>query len=513
MSLSPRYVTTPIYYLNGPPHLGHAYTTIAADFMARFWRLEGRKCYFLTGSDEYGQKIAAAAAAQNLSPQVYVDQMVLPFQEMVRRLGATANDFLRTTEARHQSGAQAFWRQLQEAGFIYRGTYSGWYAVTDEAYYSEEDIKDGKAPTGAPVTWMEEVCYFFKLSAFQEPLLRFYEENPNFIAPSSRYNEVKRWVERGLQDLAISRSHFSWGIPVPGDQEHVMYVWVEALSNYITALGYPDEKTDLFKTFWPEALHLLGKDILRFHGVYWPAFLMALGLPLPRKIFAHGWWTNKEQKMSKSVGNVVDPFRLVEEYGLDPLRYFLLREISFGGDGDFSEKALVGRLNADLANDLGNLVQRVLGFIHKHLQGKMPESFPETALPQGTHLRIWGEELYPKLQNCIEAQALSKYLEIVWEGIALGNQFVDLLKPWVLVKSERVEDHHILQEGMATLCETLRIIGIFILPAMPQSGEGVLKQLGLLLRSPWTLSEIPSLKTHAAFPPPSPLFPRRDVSP
>lgn len=389
--LEARYITTPIYYLNDKPHLGHAYTTIAADFLARFWRLEGRPVHFLTGTDEHGQKIARAASEKGLDIHVHVDQMASLFQEMTKEVDAVPDDFIRTTQERHKKGAQAFWTCLAEAGFIYKGVYAGWYAVRDEAYYAADDIQDGKAPTGAPVEWVEEKCYFFKLSAFQEPLLRFYEENPDFIAPPGRYNEVKRWVERGLQDLAISRSTFSWGVPVPNDDDHVMYVWVEALSNYITALGYPACESPLFKTFWEHAVHLVGKDILRFHGVYWPAFLMAAGLPLPKRLFAHGWWTNEGQKISKSLGNVIDPLTLIAKWGVDPFRYFVLREISFGNDGDFSESALQGRFTADLANDLGNLAQRVLAFLQKHFQGCVPPSLLHAALPEGKEVRGWCE--------------------------------------------------------------------------------------------------------------------------
>ena len=338
------YVTTPIYYVNDKPHIGHAYTSIACDVLARFLRIDGAEVKFLSGTDEHGQKVEKSAAEKNVSPQELADENSEHFRELLKHLNISNDDFIRTTEERHKQGAQAFWKEIQKNGHIYLDKYSGWYSVRDEAYYQESELIDGKAPTGADVEWVEEPSYFFKLSAFEDKLLDLYEANPAFIAPESRRNEVISFVKSGLKDLSISRTTFKWGVPVPGDEDHVMYVWLDALTNYITALGYP------FKTdFWPANLHMVGKDILRFHAVYWPAFLMAAGVELPQRIFAHGWWTNEGQKISKSLGNVIDPFEIANEFGVDQIRYFLMREIPFGKDGDFSREKLITRINSDLA--------------------------------------------------------------------------------------------------------------------------------------------------------------------
>ncbi len=369
----PFFITTPIYYVNDTPHLGHAYTTVACDVLARFMRLDGRHVRFLTGTDEHGQKVEQSARANGESPQEFTDRISATFREMARLLDISNDDFIRTTEPRHIRGVQALWRELERRGEIYLGRFAGWYSVRDEAFYDEGELVDGKAPTGAEVEWLEEENYFFRLSAWQDRLLEFYEANPDAVAPRSRRNEVISFVRSGLRDLSISRTSFSWGIPVPGNPKHVIYVWLDALANYITAIGYPDTRDPEFATFWPADIHVVGKDILRFHAVYWPAFLMAAGIEPPRRVFAHGWWTVEGQKMSKSLNNFIPPKQLVDSYGLDPVRYFLLRELPFGSDGDFSRRAVVGRLNGDLANDFGNLAQRVLVMINRNCAGCVPE--------------------------------------------------------------------------------------------------------------------------------------------
>ena len=362
------YLTTPIYYVNDKPHIGHAYTTLACDALARFKRLDGYDVMFLTGTDEHGQKVQKSAEAKGVEPKAFTDEVSQNFRDLTKVLDFTNDDFIRTTEPRHYAACQQLWNTLIENGDIYLGSYSGWYAVRDEAFYAESEIKDGKAPTGAPVEWVEEPSYFFRLSAYQDKLLEHYDANPDFVAPKSRFNEVKSFVKGGLLDLSVSRASFSWGVPVPGDEDHVMYVWLDALTNYMTAAGYAQEGGEVdYAKRWPADLHMVGKDILRFHAVYWPAFLMAANLELPKRVYAHGWWTNEGQKISKSLGNVIDPIEIADKYGLDQMRYFMLREVPFGNDGDFSHQAMVHRMNGDLANDLGNLCQRVLSMIFKKL--------------------------------------------------------------------------------------------------------------------------------------------------
>ena len=372
------YVTTPIYYVNDSPHIGHAYTTLACDALARFMRLDGRAVHFLTGTDEHGQKVEKAAADAGLDPQTFTDRVSQRFRDLAAAMNCSNDDFIRTTEERHKRSVAALWERLVASGDIYLGKYAGWYSVRDEAFYAESELVGGAAPTGAPVEWVEEPSYFFRLSAWQDRLLEFYRERPDFVLPATRMNEVTSFVKGGLQDLSVSRTTFAWGIPVPGDPAHVMYVWLDALANYISALGFPDTEGELYRTFWPANFHVVGKDILRFHAVYWPAFLMSAGLEPPKQVFAHGWWTVEGQKMSKSLGNVVSPASLIEKYGLDQTRYFLLREIAFGSDGDFSNAAMVRRINHDLANDYGNLAQRVLSMIAKNCGGVVPEPGPLT---------------------------------------------------------------------------------------------------------------------------------------
>src|SRR5579862_349185 len=371
------FITTPIYYVNDKPHIGHAYTTIACDTIARFMRLDGRRVFFLTGTDEHGQKVEKSAAAAGEAPLAFCDRVSANFRDLARVLDISNDDFIRTTEQRHILSCQALWQELEKRGEIYLGTYAGWYAVRDEAFYGEDEVSAPDAegrrfgPSGAPVEWVEEPSYFFRLSAWGDRLLELYEKNPGFVRPESRRNEVMSFVRQGLKDLSVSRTTFSWGIPVPGNPEHIMYVWLDALTNYITAAGYPDTEAASFRAFWP-GHHVVGKDIVRFHAVYWPAFLMAAGLAPPRAVMAHGWWTVEGEKISKSLGNAIDPYELLETYGLDQTRYFLLREVPFGQDGDFSRRAMINRINADLANNLGNLAQRTLSQVQRNLEGRAP---------------------------------------------------------------------------------------------------------------------------------------------
>ncbi|HXK53855.1 MAG TPA: methionine--tRNA ligase, partial [Hyphomicrobiales bacterium] len=357
------YITTAISYPNGAPHIGHAYEAIATDAIARYMRLDGRDVRFLTGVDEHGMKMAQTAAKLDMTPRQLADRNTALFRRMVETLNCSNDDFIRTTEERHYRASQAIWQRMADAGDIYLGTYSGWYSVRDEAFYAESETTVGEdgvrvGAGGTPVEWTEEKSYFFRLSAYQEPLLAYYESHPDFVLPKERFNEVVSFVKGGLQDLSISRTTLNWGVPVPGDEAHVMYVWVDALTNYITGLGYPDTGGELFSRYWPADIHVIGKDILRFHAVYWPAFLLSAGIELPKRVFSHGFLFNRGEKMSKSVGNVIDPFALSAHYGIDQLRYFFLREVPFGKDGNYSHEAIVQRINADLSNDLGNLAQR-----------------------------------------------------------------------------------------------------------------------------------------------------------
>lgn len=502
--MTARYITTPIYYLNGEPHLGHVYTTVAADVLARYWRLGGARVKFLTGTDEHGQKVAQAAEAAGETPKAYADKMVALFQEMTRKINASYDVFLRTTEERHHRAAQALWKKLEDAGQIYQSTYAGWYAVRDEAYYEESDLIEGRAPTGAPVEWMEEPSYFFRLSAWEKPLLDYYEAHPQAIAPLGRRNEVLSFIKGGLRDLSISRTKFDWGVAVPGSSSHVMYVWIDALTNYITALGYPDVEAEDFQVFWSESLHLLGKDILRFHAVYWPAFLMAAGLPPPKRIFSHGWWTHEGEKMSKSLGNVVDPLQLIDTYGLDPLRYFLMREIPFGQDGNFSEELFIQRVNSDLANDLGNLAQRVLSFTYKNGGAKVPE--PGELLSEDRELLAKAAHLQEVLHNDMETQALQAYCRHIWEVVGDANRYVDAQKPWSLKKSSNPQDLTRMGTVLYVLMDVIRHVAIYAQPLMPDASAKILDQLGQEARTFEALKT--PLKAGIALQEPSPVFPR-----
>jgi methionyl-tRNA synthetase len=498
----PFYITTPIYYVNDVPHIGHAYTSLACDTMARFARMDGRPVWFLTGTDEHGQKIEKTAHSTGISPQELVDKISKNFREMSARLNLTNDDFIRTTELRHTKGVAALWQKLLENGSIYLGAYKGWYSVRDEAFYAESELVDGKAPTGAPVEWLEEPSYFFKLSAFGNKLLEHYKSHPDFIAPASRRNEVMRFVEGGLEDLSVSRTSFSWGVPVPGDPKHVVYVWLDALTNYMTALGYPTETLE-FKKFWPEALHVVGKDILRFHAVFWPAFLMAADLPLPKKIFAHGWWTNEGQKISKSLGNAIDPYALVQTYGLDAVRYFMMREIPFGQDGDFSKSHMIQRINGDLANDWGNLCQRVLSFIHKNAGAIVPT--PGEFTEEDQKLLDDTNEVLVQGRHCVlEEQTLHRYLEDVWRIIGAANRYVDYQAPWSLKKTDLTRMNTVLY----VLVEVIRKVALLTSPVMPDASEKIMDQLNVPERERTFANFDSALVPGTPLPTPVGVFPR-----
>lgn len=498
------YITTPIYYVNDKPHIGHAYTTISSDVLARFMQMDGYNVKFLTGTDEHGQKVEQSASLREKTPQEFTDEISYTFRKLAKDLNIIADDFIRTTESRHKEAVQHLWRVLQDKGYIYLGKYAGWYAVRDETFYKEDEIKDGLAPTGAPVEWVEEPSYFFKLSAFEDKLLKYYEDHPDFIAPKSRMNEVKSFVQGGLEDLSVSRTTFSWGVPVPDDPSHVVYVWLDALTNYISALGYP-EKTEKMNDMWPEALHIVGKDILRFHAVFWPAFLMAADLPLPKRVYAHGWWTNEGEKISKSLGNVIDPYDIIGTYGLDPMRYFLIRAVPFGQDGDFSKRGMIGRLNSDLANDLGNLVQRVLSFVQKHASAKVPVAgeFLESDKEILQKAYSIAEKVRPFV---VKEQALHKYAEGVWQLISDANKYIDRQQPWSLRKT----DEKRMQTVLYVLLEVLRCLGLIIKPIMPDSMDRLMSWLGVPEdeRQFYALSPSHALKPGVDLLKPEGLFPR-----
>ena len=470
------YVTTPIYYVNDVPHIGHAYTTVAADVLARYKRLCGYDCFFLTGTDEHGQKVEKAAQAAGQTPLALADRVVERFKELWKALHITADDFIRTTQERHYKAVAALYQKVWDKGDIYLGDYEDWYCTPCETFWTESQLVNGnKCPEcGRPVEKLKEKSYFFRMSKYQEPLLRYLEANPGFIQPASRYNEILSFVKGGLRDLSISRTTFKWGIPVPNDPGHVIYVWFDALTNYITAAGFPaDEKR--FKRYWPADCHIIGKDILRFHAVYWPCFLMSADLPLPKKVFAHGWWTVEGQKMSKSLGNVVDPAQLVKEYGVDPIRYFLLREVPFGADGDFSRAAMVNRINSDLANDLGNLFSRALSMVVKYCDGLIPTPADLQAVDKG--LQEVSAKVLPQLAKQMDDLAFNKALDSIWEIVNAGNKYIDETAPWALAKAEK--DQPRLGTVLYQALEALRICALLIAAFMPATAERMWSQLGM----------------------------------
>jgi methionyl-tRNA synthetase len=469
------YITTAISYPNGPPHIGHAYEVIASDAIARFKRLDGHDVYFVTGTDEHGQKIQQTAARNDTTPRAFVDQMAPKFRDMAERLSCSFDRFIRTTDADHLPSTQELWRRMERRGDIYLSTYSGWYSVRDEAYYDESELSkaaDGSwlAPTGTPVEWVEEESYFFRLSAYQDRLLEHYAAHPEFIGPDTRRNEIVSFVRRGLQDLSISRTTFDWGLPVPGSPKHVMYVWVDALNNYVTACGFPDETAPRWR-YWPADVHIIGKDIVRFHTVYWPAFLMSAGLPLPNRVFGHGFLFNRGEKMSKSVGNVIDPFALADAYGVDQLRYFFLREVPFGQDGNYSHEAIVNRINADLANDLGNLAQRSLSMIHRNCDGAIPEPGDLSAADET--ILTTAAALPERARAAMQDFALHTILAEIWALVGEANRYFASQEPWKLRKAD--------PERMNTvLYVTAQVLGTIAIMAQPFIPAGAEKLLDLL---------------------------------
>jgi methionyl-tRNA synthetase len=471
------YITTAIAYPNGLPHIGHAYEAIATDALARFARLDGKDVFFLTGTDEHGLKMIQTAEAENLPTMEVATRNALRFKEMDQRLNVSFDRFIRTTEPAHHRSVQAVWNRMQQNGDIYIDVYSGWYSVRDEAYYAEDETIVGedqvrRGPQGTPVEWVDEKSYFFKLSAYQDRLLALYESQPDFIGPDSRRNEVISFVKGGLRDLSISRTTFDWGVKVPNDPEHVMYVWVDALTNYITGVGFPDESSEEWR-YWPADLHIIGKDIIRFHAVYWPAFLMSAGVPVPKRVYAHGFLFSRGEKMSKSVGNVVDPFNLADQYGVDQVRYFFLREVPFGQDGNYNHEAIVARINADLANDLGNLAQRSLSMIAKQLDGVLPE--PGAFSDTDKAILAQADGMIALARTAMATQQIHQALNAVWAVVAEANRYFAGEAPWALAKTDPARQKTVLY----VTAEVVRQVAILTQPVMPESSAKLLDSLGI----------------------------------
>ena len=471
------YITTAIAYPNGTPHIGHAYEAIATDALARFQRLDGRDVFFLTGTDEHGLKMIQTAQSEGMTPAELATRNAGRFKDMDERLNVSFNRFIRTSEPSHHRSVQTIWNRMQQAGDIYIDAYSGWYSVRDEAYYAEEETVLGednvrRGPQGSPVEWVEEKSYFFRLSAYQDRLIAHYHDHPDFIGPDSRRNEVMSFVKGGLRDLSISRTTFDWGVKVPDDLDHVMYVWVDALTNYITGVGFPDESDPNWR-FWPANVHIIGKDIIRFHAVYWPAFLMSAGLALPRRVYAHGFLFNRGEKMSKSVGNVVDPFNLADQYGVDQMRYFFLREVPFGQDGSYNHEAIVARINADLANDLGNLAQRSLSMIAKQLGGVLPAPGPFS--DSDNAILAQADGMIAIAREAMATQQIHQWLNAVWAVVAEANRYFAGEAPWALAKTDPARQKTVLY----VTAEVVRQIAILTQPAMPVASVKLLDSLGI----------------------------------
>jgi methionyl-tRNA synthetase len=504
----PYYITTAIAYPNGVPHIGHAYEAIATDALARFQRLDGKDVFFLTGTDEHGLKMIQTAESENMTPSDLATRNAARFKEMDQRLNISFDRFIRTTEEQHHRSSQAIWQRMADNGDIYLDSYAGWYSVRDEAYYAEDetvvgDDKVRRGPQGTPVDWVEEKSYFFKLSAYQDRLLELYESQPDFIGPDSRKNEVVSFVKGGLKDLSVSRTTFDWGVKVPGDPEHVMYVWVDALTNYITGVGFPDEN-DANWHYWPADVHIIGKDIIRFHAVYWPAFLMSAGIPLQKRVYAHGFLFNKGEKMSKSVGNVVDPFNLANQYGVDQVRYFFLREVPFGQDGSYNHEAIVARTNADLANDLGNLAQRSLSMIAKQYGGVLPE--PGAFSDNDKAILAQADGMIALARTAMGTQQIHQALNAVWAAVAEANRYFAGEAPWALAKTDPARQRTVLY----VTAEVVRQIAILAQPVMPESSAKLLDSLGIPAeaRDFAALGGATRIRPGTALPAPVPVFPR-----
>ncbi|QJD82266.1 methionine--tRNA ligase [Cohnella herbarum] len=519
------YITTPIYYPSDKLHIGHAYTTVAGDAMARYKRLRGYSVRYLTGTDEHGQKIERKAQEAGKTPQQFIDDIVVGIKELWRKLEITNDDFIRTTEPRHTKVVQGIFSKLLEQGDIYKGEYEGWYSISDETYYTETQLTDvvrndkgevigGKSPdSGHPVELVKEESYFFRMSKYADRLLAYYEDHPDFIQPESRKTEmINNFIKPGLEDLAVSRTTFSWGVPVPGDPKHVIYVWIDALSNYITALGYGTDSDELYRQFWPASVHLMSKEIVRFHTIYWPIMLMALDLPIPEKVFAHGWLLMKDGKMSKSKGNVVDPAKLIEHFGLDAVRYYLLREVPFGADGAFTPEGFVERINYDLANDLGNLLNRTVAMVDKYFDGVLPV-FELGSTEFDNDLEQFALATVEKVETALENMEFSVALGAIWALVGRTNKYIDETKPWTLAKDE--ENRSALASVMGHLTESLRIVSILIQPFLTQTPRKIWTQLGIEegpLTAWESLAEFSNLVAGSKTSKGDPIFPRLELA-